>query len=197
MPVNPYEAGAVTFGLISVLLIAREKIWGWPLGLVNVTLFAIVFFQARLYASMALQLMFFGLCLYGWHSWLHGGAGHGQLQVSHAPRRALAWLLAAGATGAVVLGTTLFHHTDASLPFIDAATMSFSLVAQSMQARKWVENWFVWFAVDIVYIGMYSSKQLYLTAGLSAVFMGLAVFGFLTWRRSLPSRSPASRVTTA
>ena len=191
MAVNPYEAGAVAFGLTSVLLLARQKIWGWPIGLVNVTLFAIVFFQARLYASMALQLMFFGLCLYGWHSWLHGGTGHGQLQVSRVPRRTLAWLLAAGAAGAAVLGATLFHHTDASLPFLDAATMAFSLVAQTMQARKWLENWFVWFAVDIVYVGMYSTKQLYLTAGLSAVFMGLAVFGFLAWRRSLRSGAAA------
>jgi len=189
--VNPYEAGAVAFGLTSVLLLARQKIWGWPIGLGNVTLFAIVFFQARLYASMALQLMFFGLCLYGWHSWLHGGTGHGQLRVSRVPRRTLAWLLAAGAAGAAVLGATLFHHTDASLPFLDAATMAFSLVAQTMQARKWIENWFVWFAVDIVYVGMYSTKQLYLTAGLSAVFMGLAVFGFLAWRRSLRSGAAA------
>lgn len=190
MPVNPYEAGAVTFGLASVLLLARQKIWGWPIGLVNVTLFAIVFFQARLYASMTLQLMFFGLCFYGWYSWLRGGTGHGRLPVSYAPRRALAWLFAGGVAGAAVLGATLFHHTDASLPFLDAATMSFSLVAQSMQARKWIENWFVWFAVDIVYVGMYSAKQLYLTAGLSAVFMGLAVFGYLEWRRSLQRDAP-------
>jgi nicotinamide mononucleotide transporter len=184
--VNPWEAAGVLFGILSVWLIVRENVWGWPTGLVNVLLFIVVFWKARLYADMGLQVVYVVLCVAGWWSWLHGGTGHGALAVGRAPRAAVAWLGAAGLALAAVLGLTLYRHTDASLPFWDASTTSFSLVAQWMQTRKWLENWWVWIVVDAVYVGIYVSKQLYLTAGLYVVFLGLAVQGALAWRRSLP-----------
>ena len=180
-----FEVAGVLFGIVAVWLTTRQNVWCWPTGLVNVALFTIVFYQARLYADMGLQLVYVVLCLYGWHQWLRGGPGHGALPVSRTPRRVLVFLAALGAAGAALLGATLHHHTDASLPFWDSSTASFSLVAQWMQARKWIENWIVWLAVDVVYVGMYVYKRLYPTAGLYAVFIVLAVLGLREWRRSL------------
>jgi nicotinamide mononucleotide transporter len=182
---NPYEATAVAFGILSVWLIARQRVWGWPVGLVNVVLFIVVFRDARLYAAMGLQVVYVVLLLYGWRAWAWGGEHHQALAVSRTPRRLVAPLLLAGAVGALALGTFLHRETDASLPFLDAILTAFSLVAQGMQARKWVENWLVWFVVDVVYVGMYLYKQLFLTAGLYAVFLGLAVMGWIEWRRTL------------
>lgn len=90
-----------------------------------------------------------------------------------------------GTAGAGLLGLALARHTDASLPFWDSSTTSFSLVAQFMQTRKWLENWIVWIVVDVVYVGMYVYKSLYPTAGLYAVFLGLAVLGLHEWKQSL------------
>jgi nicotinamide mononucleotide transporter len=134
---------------------------------------------------MGLQVVYVALCLYGWYAWLHGGADHGALLVSRTPGRAALALAAAGAAFAAGLGLFLLSHTDAALPFWDASTASFSLVAQWMQTRKWIENWLVWIAVDVVYVGMYVVKGLFLMAGLYGVFLALAVAGFLAWRRSL------------
>jgi nicotinamide mononucleotide transporter len=85
----------------------------------------------------------------------------------------------------MALGLFLRWRTNAVLPFLDAATASFSLVAQWQTARKWIDNWLVWIAVDLIYIGMYLSQHLYPTAILYAVFLILAVFGFREWRRSI------------
>jgi nicotinamide mononucleotide transporter len=184
-----WEIAGVLFGVVSVWLIVKENVWGWPTGLVNVGLFIVVFWKSRLYADMGLQVVYVVLCLYGWWAWRHGERQDGSLVVTKTPRKAL-WLLGAGsAAGAGVLGFLLHGHTDASLPYWDAATSSFSLAAQWMQTRKWLENWWVWIAVDTLYVGIYVAKDLYLTAGLYAVFLGLAIQGARSWRRSLAAGS--------
>ena len=188
---NPYEAVGVAFGIASVWLIARQQVWGWPVGLVNAALFIVVFRDARLYAAMGLQVAYVGLLLYGWHSWRRAGPGHHTLRVTLTPRGLLPWLIGLGAVGAAALGTMLSRHTDASLPFLDATLTAFSLVAQAMQARKWIENWVVWLVVDACYVAMYAYKHLFLTAGLYLVFLGLAVMGLVEWRKSMdPSVAP-------
>jgi nicotinamide mononucleotide transporter len=182
---NPYEAVGVLFGIASVYLLAREQVWGWPLGLVNVALFIIVFYEARLYADAALQVVYVGLVLYGWRMWTSGDRGEARLAPSYAPRRGLlAWLLL-GVVSSLAIGVTIGRHTDAALPWVDASTTSFSLVAQWMQTRKWIENWWLWIVVDLVYVGMYVMKSLYLTAGLYVVFLVLAGVGWIEWHKSL------------
>lgn len=160
-------------------------IWCWPLALVSVTLYAVVFFQAKLYAETGLQAVYFVLAVYGWWAWLHGGEDHGKLRVATASARMRLVLLAIGAATGLTLGYTLGRFTDASLPFMDSTLASFSIVAQWMQTRKLLEAWLLWLAVDVFYVGMFAYKELYLTAGLYAVFLYLAGLGFVQWRRSM------------
>jgi nicotinamide mononucleotide transporter len=176
---------AVAFGVLAVWLTVRQNIWCWPTGLVNVGLYIFVFGQARLYADMGLQVVYVILCLYGWYEWLHGGEDRGVLRVSRSPRLQLMALGLGGVAFATGLGTWLARHTDAAIPAWDASTTSFSLVAQYLQTRKRIENWILWIAVDVVYVGMYVYKQLYPTAGLYAVFLVLAVLGLRQWRGTL------------
>ena len=150
-----------------------------------------MFWQAQLYADMGLQGVYVLLCLYGWYEWLHGGPGRGVLVVTRTPRPARPVLAALGTAGAGLLGLALERLTDASLPFWDSSTTAFSLVAQYMQTRKWLENWVVWIVVDLVYLGIYTYKALYLMTGLYAVFLVLAVLGHLDWTRSLEASPPA------
>lgn len=181
------EIIAVVITLIAVYLTARQIIWCWPLGMISVTLYAVVFFQAKLYADMGLQALYFALAVYGWWAWLHGGEDHGRLEVSLASNRLRVAVALIGAIAGVVLGQTLNRLTDASLPFLDSTLTSFSIVAQWMQTRKLLEAWLVWLAVDVFYVGMFLYKRLYPTAGLYALFLYLAVLGFVKWRQSMTS----------
>lgn len=190
---NRWEILAVIFGIISVYLSTREHIWSWPTALVNVALYFIVFLEAKLYADMGLQVVYFALSLYGWYEWLYGGENRTELHVSRVTRSLGLKLLLIGLASAALLGTILARLTDASLPYLDSATTSTSLVAQWMMTRKILENWAVWVVVDVVYVGMFIFKKLYLTAGLYAVFLGLAVMGFIQWKRSLAGREQRSR----
>ena len=181
----------MAFGVAAVWLTTRENVWCWPVGLVNVLLYVVVFREARLYADMGLQVVYAGLCVYGWYAWLHGGRDKGALTVSRTPDKWRGPLFLAGAAFAGLLGFLLRRHTDAALPYWDSSTTAFSLVAQWMQTRKWLENWRVWIVVDVVYVGIYLYKDLLATAGLYAIFLALAVMGDREWRRSLVSQAAA------
>lgn len=194
---SPVELFGVLSGMVTVWLATRQNIWCWPIGLVSVSLFVAIFHEAKLYGAMGLQVVYVGLCIYGWYSWLHGGAQHGRLRVSRTSPALLAALAAGGAATTVALGTWLDRRTDAALPYLDAGTTSFSLVAQWLQARKRIENWAVWLVVDIIYVGMNLSRGLVLTAGLYAVYLGLAVVGFRQWRASMREPAPGTVAQTA
>jgi len=188
---------AVAFTLVAVYLTTRQVIWCWPLGMVSVTLYAVVFFEARLYADTGLQGLYFALAAYGWWAWTRGGEDHGALEVSRASARTGAILLMAATIAGLALGRTLSQLTDASLPFLDSTLTSLSIAAQLMQTRKLLENWLVWIAVDLFYVGMFLYKDLYLTAGLYSIFLVLATMGYMQWRRSWQYSMSGSELTAA
>lgn len=156
------------------------------------TLYAVVFFEAKLYADMGLQALYFALSVYGWWAWVRGGEKHEGLRVSTLAWPARAALLVVGAAGGLLLGAVLHRLTDASLPFADSTLASFSIVAQWLQTRKRLETWVLWIAVDLFYVAMFIYKDLHLTAGLYAVFLLLAALGFRDWRRSMAAPTDPS-----
>lgn len=179
------EWAGAALGAVYVWLAIRESPWCWPFGIANVGLFLVVFAHARLYGAAALQAVYVLLSIYGWYEWLHGGSGRGRLAVSRTPPRWVPALFAAGLFGSLGLGLLLKLRTNEALPWSDAAATAFSLVAQLMATRKWLENWLVWIAVDAVYVAMYISQRLYPTAALYAVFLVMAALGYREWRTSL------------
>jgi len=183
--VSPLEIFAAAAGAWSVWLSVRQNILSWPTGIVNVVLYTIVFYEAKLYADMGLQVIYAVLSIYGWYQWLYGGEGHTTLHVSRTRRSLAVSLALIAATGAVLLGSLLHRTTDAALPYMDSALTSASLVAQWMMTKKLLENWAVWISVDVLYVGMFIYKGLYVTAVLYAVFLGLAIKGWIDWRDSM------------
>jgi nicotinamide mononucleotide transporter len=182
------EIVAAVFGVVSVFLSVRQNIWSWPTAIVNVGLYIIVFYEAKLYADTGLQVVYVVLNAYGWYHWLYGGKNRTELPVSRTSARVWLIVVTIGTAFAALLGTFLSRNTDAALPFVDASTTSTSLVAQWMMTRKLLENWIIWVAVDVVYIGMYIYKSLYVTAVLYLIFLILSAMGFVQWRRSLRER---------
>ena len=175
---------AVGFGLGCVLLTIRQSVWCWPMGLVQVVLYVHVFYQARLYSDVILHVIYVVLQIYGWYAWLHGGADRGKLTVSRLSRRHLLLWAAAGVAATLAVGGLMSRFTGADRPYWDASILAFSLVAQWLMARKVVESWVFWIAVDVLAVGLYAVKRLYPTTALYSVFLVLAIIGLLEWRRA-------------
>jgi nicotinamide mononucleotide transporter len=182
---NYIELFAVISGLVCVWLTVKENIWCWPTGLVSVALYLFVFYEAKLYAEAGLQIVFIILQIYGWYEWLRGGEGHTELVISKSSARLRLALAAIATAGTAALGYTLARYTDASLPYLDSTVTVLSLVAQWMLAKKIIENWLIWIAVDLMSIGIYFYKGLYWSTVLYATFLVLATFGYLEWNRTL------------
>lgn len=190
------EIAGALFGLAYVLLAIRENVWCWPVGIANAALFLVVCAHARLYGAAGLQAVYLLVSIYGWHQWLHGGRGHGRLSVSRIPPAWAAGLLAVGLAVTVGLGLVLDLRTDAALPYPDAATTAFSLVAQWMATRKWLENWLLWIVVDLGYVAICLSQRLYPMAALYAVFLVMAILGYREWRASAGRQAAVSPIET-
>jgi nicotinamide mononucleotide transporter len=182
---NPVELAATIFGLACVWLTVRQNIWCWPTGLVMVALYIYVFFGAKLYSDMGLQVVYVFMQLYGWYHWVHGADDDNEpLSVTRLSSARFAMTVAAGAFGIGGLGLAMDTYTDADLAYWDAATTVLSLIAQWLLAKKVLESWAFWIVVDVLAIGVYTTKELYLTSGLYAVFLGLAVAGLVAWLKS-------------
>lgn len=186
-----WEILGTILGVIGVALMIRQNVWGWPVGIVQVAVYAWVFYTAKLYSDAILQVFFFVIQAYGWWHWWRGTPQHGaELAVSRLSWRARCGWVALGAAGTVAWGEFMRRTTDAAWPRGDAFILVFSLIAQWWQARKRLENWATWIVVNCVAIGIYWAKELRLTAGLYAVFLALAVAGHMAWRKTL--REPAA-----
>jgi nicotinamide mononucleotide transporter len=181
---------AVLTGLACVWLTVVRNIWCWPTGLVSVALYVFVFFDARLYSDMGLQVVYIFMQVYGWWFWLRGGKDRGEAPVVRLSPPGMALWAGAVVAGTVLLGTLMSAFTNAALPYWDAAATAMSLAAQWLLARKVIENWILWIAVDVLSVGIYLAKGLYPTTGLYCVFLVLATMGLIAWTRTLRAQAP-------
>lgn len=185
------EAVAVILGLVNVTLVVRRSLWNYPFGIAMVVLYAHIFFEARLYSDALLQLFFFVVQIYGWFHWARAAADAGEIRVERlSPQAQIRWL--AGIAAATALwGWGMHRFTDAAFPWWDAAVAILSVAAQLLMSRRFLENWVLWIAVDVLAIGLYAAKDLWLTAALYVVFLGLAIWGLIDWRGAERRVAPA------
>jgi nicotinamide mononucleotide transporter len=133
---------------------------------------------------MLLQQVFIAVSLWGWYQWKFGGPEHGRLPVSRLSRRGLIQCTVGWLASFAVLALFLSRFTDTDVPLTDGFLTAGSLVGQLLLSRKKIENWHVWIAVDLLYVGLYVYKKLFLTAILYAIFIALAVAGLRAWQRA-------------
>jgi len=180
------EIAAVAFTLVNVWLAVKQNIWTWPAGIASVILYAVVFYQSRLYANDGLQVIYLALSILGWYERLHGGVNHTELHVRKTTTRQWIGCAVAGVVLTAAL-MWLLRIVQGSAPLSDSSTTAFSIVGQWMMNEKLLENWVIWLAVDVVYVPMFFASHRAASALLYAFFCILAVKGFVDWRRSLAS----------
>ena len=181
---SPLEIVATVLGVANVVLIVRRSIWNYPFALAMVTLYAIIFRDAKLYSDAGLQLFFFAVNLYGWWAWSRNRAEAGEIVVRHLTRAGLAGWIAGSMLAILGWGTMMARYTDASYPYWDGSVAMLSVAAQILMTRRTLENWHWWIVVNAISIPLYLKKDLDLTAGLYTLFLILAIWGLIEWRRA-------------
>ncbi|MEZ5895052.1 MAG: nicotinamide riboside transporter PnuC [Parvularculaceae bacterium] len=178
------EIAAVCLGLANIALLARRNIWNYPFGIAMVTIYAGIFFREKLYSDAGLQVFFLIVQAYGWWYWSRARDDDGLVIVERLQKGPASVYAAAAVISAGALGYLMKTFTDAAFPFWDASIAVLSVVAQIMLARRRLENWLVWIAVDVLAIGLYLEKGLQPTAALYAIFLVMCVVGFANWRNA-------------
>lgn len=207
------EAIATLAGLICIWLASLEKISNYAFGLINVTLFAIIFFQIQLYASLLLQLFFFGANLYGWYAWSRQAKDNeAMLRIRWLPLpKAMAWM--AVCVGAITLMTLFIDPVFAFLtrivvgvmqafglnvavpvlqpdafPFWDSCLMVLSIAAMILMTRKYVENWLLWVVINVISVGVFARQGVYAMSLEYVLLTFIALNGCRIWIKSARER---------
>jgi nicotinamide mononucleotide transporter len=191
------ELFGVVTGLWCVWLTVKEKVLSWPIGIVNILFFMVMFYQVKLYADLLLQVIFLVLSFYGWYYWVHPKPGKKTVPVTIMSFRYRAASVLSFAAGTAVMGYLLSTYTDASVPYWDSSTTVMSIIAQWLMSEKRLECWVLWITADVIDTGIYYYKGLYLTSGLYLVFLFLATAGLLQWRKSWRNSSRESSLASS
>ena len=196
-PSDLIETLGVITGIVNVWLLARQNIWNWPVGLANNALYVAVFVTSGLYGDAGLQLVFMVLGTIGWWNWWQAAktptqkGAVAELRVQAASPSTWAWLLPVTIFSALGLRWFLARFTNSTVPGWDGLTTALSLAATYLQIKKLLETWWLWILVDLIYIPLYYSKDLWRTSLLYVVFLALCVMGLRQWQREL-AETPVS-----
>ena len=190
------EIVAIIFTLACVYFTIKNKVIAWPLGIVGVSAYLWLFFQVNLYAEVITQIVFLGQSFYGWYNWARlknkppapitkmidnfkGRLRNFDLSFYMATTVVVVF----GCIYAIIMGLYSYGFIgEPSIPLIDSLTTAISLVANFYLAKRYIENWFLWIIVDVMYVGVFMYKELYMTAGLYLLFFFMAIQGYRKWR---------------
>jgi nicotinamide mononucleotide transporter len=211
------EAIGTLAGLLCIWLASLEKISNYAFGLINVTLFAIIFFQIQLYASLLLQLFFFAANIYGWYAWSRqGNDNQAALQIRWLTLpKALGWLvaiviaiglmtvyidpvfaflthLAVSVMQSLGMNVTQPVLEPDAFPFWDSCMMVLSIAAMILMTRKYVENWILWVIVNMISIVIFALQGVWAMSLEYLLLMFVAVNGGRMWSKS--ARQRGSRI---
>lgn len=185
------EIIAVITGLLCVYLAAVNNIWNWPIAIISTVITVYVMATRALYADMLQYTYLTGINIYGWYVWGHKSNAEDKRPVISISRKQILWTLGAVIFITPALGFALItfadklHYQPPAFPYLDSFCTVVSLAAQILMARKVLENWLIWVFVDIIYVIIYSIKDLEAYAFMFVIYIIIAVIGYFDWRKVL------------
>ncbi len=178
---SPLEGIAVLSGLAYIGLATRENVLCWYAAMLGNILFIGIFVDAALYTKVPLRAYYLVMAFYGLYEWKKGGEKGSPVPIRTLPFSYHAVGIAICTTLALGVAYFLSRWTNASMPYLDSLTTIFSLFTTWMVARKYLENWGYWIAIDGASIYLYASQELYQTAFLYVIFTIMAIVGLRNW----------------
>lgn len=181
--------GAI-IGLIYLYLEFKASKWLWPVGVVMPIVYVWIFFQSKFYADMGVNIYYFFASIYGWINWSrYKNNTQEQLPISHVPKKYFTLLTIIGLLLFLFIAFILIRFTDSPVPLGDSFTTALSILGMWLLAQKYVEQWWFWFAVNIVSCGLYIWKGLYPTSILFGIYSVISIFGYYKWKKMMLNNS--------
>jgi nicotinamide mononucleotide transporter len=196
-PMSYIEFIGTLFYLASVILIAQKKMITWPIGIISVILYGILFYQIQLYSDTIEQIYYLGASVYGWIFWKKNNEENKTHFHVSKPKTLLIWCGSTLFISLIVTVLMLNIHNilptifpaPASFPFWDALTTVMSFVAMFLMARKRVESWVYWIIVDIIGIILYFVKDVKFISLLYVILLFITIRGAYKWYKDSKSEA--------
>lgn len=174
-------------GIVGVWLSIKEKISAWPLFIICYGSYVYISYLFGLHAFLGMNIVFIGICLYGWMKWARlPDDPSGDLPVSRTRRAHWPWVAILLVAGTAAIGWLLDWRGEAKLPYLDAFATCCGFTAQWMLSRKHIETWIFWVATDLIYLTLFAAGGSWPSVILFTTFIVLAVKGWREWSRQLP-----------
>lgn len=172
-------------GLAYILLEYKASLWMWLVGFLMQALGIVLYYQKGLYADCGMEFYYLSMTVYGYWKWVRGSATKQALPIRHFPSKlVLPWtLLILGIWG--IIDWLLVSFTNSNVPLADSFTTALSIVGIWALAHKYLEQWFIWIAVDVVTCGLYFYKDIPFKASLYALYVVIAILGWFKWRQMM------------
>lgn len=200
-----YEMSYIEFfgtilNIVSVYLVAKNKILNWPIGIIASILFMFLFWQIQLYSDFAEQIYFIITGFWGWLAWISGNTNKIEnkfSKITTLKNKEKAFFGGVAVVGTLCLGLLMsqIHNLlpglfigEASYPYLDAFTTVLSFIATYFLIIKKLESWYLWIIVDIIGIWLYYVKEVKFIALLYLIFLVLATNGLISWLKIYKSK---------
>ena len=176
-------------GLAYILLEYKASIWMWAVGAAMQILGIALYYQKGLYADCGMEFYYLAMTAYGYWQWMRPRPGASNLK-EELPIRHISTALALLWTAIFLvlwfgIWWLLTSFTDSTVPIADSFTTALSLVGIWALAHKYLEQWFVWIAVDVVTCVLYFHQDIPFKASLYGLYVVIAVFGYMRWRKMM------------
>ena len=172
-------------GLAYILFEYRASVWMWLVGFMMQALGIVLYYQKGLYADCGMEFYYLAMTVYGYWKWVHGSSEKKELPIRHFPKKLiLPWL---GIIAAVwfIIYLILVNFTNSTVPIADSFTTALSILGIWALAHKYLEQWFIWIAVDVVTCALYFYKDIPFKASLYALYVVIAVLGYIKWKKMI------------
>ena len=172
-------------GLIYIGLEYRAHIALWVVGIIMPALDVILYWQHGLYGDAGMACYYTLAACYGLFVWMFVKTRKEKkpLPIIYMPRRQYLPAVVFFFVSWGVIYYVLTTWTDSTGPVLDSFTNALSFVGMWALARKYVEQWLFWMAVDIVCTFLYIQKGIPFKAGLYALYVVIAIAGYMKWKR--------------
>lgn len=182
------EISANIMTALAIFLAGRNSVHTWWIGIIGCTLFGALFFDAKLYADVTLQIFFVGTSLLGWYRWV-GGKDKAPLPITRTKTQTLALSIIGGIIVGVFYASLLHKFTDAYAPGWDTALLVGSVIGQLLLLNRKIENWGFWLLVNTIAVPLFFSRGLYLTSALYAAYWVHTIIAYRKWTTEMASQS--------
>ena len=210
------ECTAAFFGVLSVFYAKKENILVFPTGIISTGIYVYLLSQWNLYGDLIINIYYTLMSLYGWYMWrkvIDNDQHH--IPISRTSKKdklkAFGIFLSTSIFVIVVyryynvmpnnIGFSEIVHDAISklgsgnliefrkgIPYLDTFTTGVFFAAMWLMANKKIENWTLWIVGNIVSTPLYFVKGYGFTGIQYSIFLVLAIFGYLAWKKNLDNK---------